>query len=134
MEKFVVQTNYGPIRGCHKTSQLNDDYFAYQGIPFAKPPIGELRFKAPEPCEPWKDILDATKEKPIPFPADRSTVMHDNSEDCLYLNIYKKDVSPKFKKTISLNIKNTLLFPLDRFKRQISCSCFYLWWCFSFRI
>ena len=38
---------------------------AYKGIPFAAPPVGELRWKAPQPCADWDGILDAYQFGPI---------------------------------------------------------------------
>uniref|UniRef100_A0A914DY23 Carboxylesterase type B domain-containing protein n=1 Tax=Acrobeloides nanus TaxID=290746 RepID=A0A914DY23_9BILA len=74
---------------------------AYLGIPYGKPPIGELRFKKPEPAEPWDGIKECTKFGPS-CPYDDSffidKVLYEGpkitkSEDCLYLNVF----APKFK-------------------------------------
>ena len=56
-----IETTKGKIKGFQE--------FGYQrffGIPFAKPPVGDLRFREPEPMDPWKDVKDATKFSPIP--------------------------------------------------------------------
>lgn len=47
LEEFrVVKTNYGPVRGALNITLLdNRHYYSYKGIPFAKPPLGHLRFK-----------------------------------------------------------------------------------------
>ncbi|VDK59688.1 unnamed protein product [Anisakis simplex] len=82
-----IQTIYGQIDGFeHQTS---DGHIAnvFLGIPFAKPPIGELRFEKPEVPEPWKEPLDATKFAPACTPHHRSGIPGEHSEDCLYLNI-----------------------------------------------
>uniref|UniRef100_A0A7G3ABS3 Carboxylic ester hydrolase n=1 Tax=Lutzomyia longipalpis TaxID=7200 RepID=A0A7G3ABS3_LUTLO len=64
---------------------------AFFGIPYAKPPMGNLRFSEPEPAERWNGTLDCTKEKPICIQENvlipNPTV--DGSEDCLYLNVYR---------------------------------------------
>ncbi|MBN1998627.1 carboxylesterase family protein [candidate division KSB1 bacterium] len=64
----------------------------YLGIPFAKPPVGDLRWKAPQPADNWEGVLETKKFRPRPVQADvfgdmkfRSESM---SEDCLYLNVW----------------------------------------------
>jgi para-nitrobenzyl esterase len=64
----------------------------YLGIPFARPPVGELRWKAPQPVVPWSGVRDArhfgaSPVQAVPFPdiVFRSSGM---SEDCLYLNVW----------------------------------------------
>lgn len=44
-DTIIVETNYGPVRGLKRTSAVGDQFFSFRGIPYAKPPIGELRFK-----------------------------------------------------------------------------------------
>jgi para-nitrobenzyl esterase len=51
----VVRTTAGPVRGVRREGSL-----AFLGIPFAQAPVGELRFAAPVPMEPWADVRDAT--------------------------------------------------------------------------
>ena len=48
-------TNYGEIRGKKK-----EEYLAFRGIPYAKPPVGRLRFRPPQEPEPWEGIRDCT--------------------------------------------------------------------------
>ena len=51
----VVQTKAGQVRGSEENGAV-----VFRGIPFAKPPVGALRFCAPEPAEPWDGVRDAT--------------------------------------------------------------------------
>ena len=61
----------------------------YLGIPYAEPPIGDLRFKSPEPAKPWIGILDATSSKAsCPQPKVKGENATSTSEDCLYMNIW----------------------------------------------
>lgn len=106
----VVTTNYGKLRGL-KTSLPNEilgPVEQYLGIPYALPPIGERRFQPPEPPMSWPGIRNATQFAPVCpqfledrfllndmlpvwFTANLDTVVtyvQDQSEDCLYLNIY----------------------------------------------
>jgi para-nitrobenzyl esterase len=67
----------------------------FAGIPFAQPPVGELRLRPPQPAGPWTGVRDATTYPPSP--AQRGTALlqgdvpgltiGDTGEDCLYLNV-----------------------------------------------
>lgn len=66
----------------------------YRGIPYAAPPVGELRWKPPQPVEPWEGIRECTTFGPMaaqyPFPQSffyDSIPESEMSEDCLYLNV-----------------------------------------------
>jgi para-nitrobenzyl esterase len=73
----------GERRGAHAV---------FRGIPFAKPPVGKLRFRAPEPLEPWSGVRAARDFGPSSVQVTTSfvtsTVPQPVSEDCLYLNVY----------------------------------------------
>ncbi|CAM9438934.1 unnamed protein product [Bubo scandiacus] len=78
----------------------------FLGIPFAKAPVGSLRFSPPEPPEPWNDLRDATSYPPL-CPQDLSMLKtaeknfkekhlpFRTSEDCLFLNVYSPAGSDK---------------------------------------
>ena len=70
--------------------QGHNDSHAWLGIPFAKPPLGELRWQAPQPVEPWKNRKEATKigNPCIQLPINPETPGPIGSEDCLYLNVW----------------------------------------------
>ncbi|XP_046676959.1 juvenile hormone esterase-like isoform X1 [Homalodisca vitripennis] len=96
-ETVVIQTKLGQLRGLVKHSVLNDKtYYAFLGIPFGKPPLGDLRFKAPEPYGGWEGMRDALTDGNDPKQpvfmniTCQSTPDHETigSEDCLYLNVY----------------------------------------------
>src|SRR5690606_2928229 len=57
----------------------------YKGIPFAAPPVGELRWRAPQPAAKWEGVRAADKFGPDPYQGDGKGSV---SEDCLYLNIW----------------------------------------------
>ncbi|RXG68851.1 Esterase SG1 [Armadillidium vulgare] len=65
-------------------------FYAFRGIPYAKPPLGSLRWADPELFDgPWeRDRLDATKFKSFcpQYDHDKNSVL--GNEDCLYLNIF----------------------------------------------
>ncbi|XP_064550488.1 esterase B1-like [Drosophila montana] len=89
----VLDTEYGRVRGLQRKTLYDEElYFAFEGIPYAKPPLGELRFRAPQPPETWTHILDCTY--PRSKPMHRHLVLRsiEGSEDCLYLNVYSKSL------------------------------------------
>ena len=78
----VVQTVYGGVEG-YTAYGVNH----YLGIPFAAPPVGPLRFRQPQPPEPWKDTRHAfLSGSPCPQVLDGQLWI--GREDCLYLNVY----------------------------------------------
>ncbi|XP_074483919.1 neuroligin 4 X-linked a isoform X1 [Sebastes fasciatus] len=106
----VVTTNYGKLRGVKVTlpNEILGPVEQYLGIPYALAPTGERRFQPPEPPMSWPGIRNATQFAPVCpqfledrfllndmlpvwFTANLDTVVtyvQEQSEDCLYLNIY----------------------------------------------
>ena len=88
---FSIQTKTinGAIEGNYDTKTGIQTYF---GVPFAKPPIGNLRWKAPQPVESWKGVKEAKRFGPRPVQGivfgDMNSRSNGLSEDCLYLNIW----------------------------------------------
>ena len=82
-----VLTQLGAVEGERRNGHL-----VFRGIPFAAPPIGRLRFRAPEPAAPWTGVRDARAFGPsslqVPTALVTNTTPDPSSEDCLYLNIY----------------------------------------------
>ena len=72
--------------------QKKDGILSFKGIPFAKAPVGALRWKAPQKCEISAAVREAYHFGPSPIqtviPSERAS-MYEQSEDCLYLNIWK---------------------------------------------
>ena len=64
---------------------------SFKGIPYAQPPVGTLRWRAPLPPKSWKGVRQATKYghdcMQLPFPADDAPIRTKPSEDCLFLNV-----------------------------------------------
>ena len=97
---LIARTDAGALRGTQTGSAI-----AFMGIPFARPPVGELRWEAPQSPTPWTEVRDATRpghactQSPaglVPFLApmaqeygsNYSEAPVDFSEDCLYLNVW----------------------------------------------
>ncbi|XP_057652549.1 juvenile hormone esterase-like [Diorhabda carinulata] len=89
--EILVTTPNGVVQGRQEYSQRGISFYAFQQIPYAKPPVGNLRFKEPEPVESWEGILNATYndkfcfQQTNQFSIDISLL---ENEDCLYLNVY----------------------------------------------
>ena len=85
--------SYGKLQGAQE-----GDVCTFRGIPFAKPPVGPLRFRPPERPESWSGVRDATRFGPGSYQANRplaailGIVVPEQSEDCLTLNVWTPDV------------------------------------------
>lgn len=88
----IVQTNYGRVEGTTMTSRLDASFHAFLKIPFAAPPIGELRFEPPRAIEPWNYVLNATEYGPMCVQRSLRPSF-EISEDCLHLNVYTKSLT-----------------------------------------
>src|ERR1700733_7268296 len=84
----IADTTAGKIAGRDK-----DGLLLFAGVPFAAAPVGELRFRAPEPHEGWAGVRDATAfgavsvQRGDSLAAVGPTPAPDWSEDCLFLNV-----------------------------------------------
>ena len=83
-----VDTLYGSVEGF----QIEEGVKAYLGVPYAQPPVGELRWKAPQRLQEWEGVKDCKSFGPDPMqPIIYSDMVFRGngfSEDCLYLNIW----------------------------------------------
>jgi para-nitrobenzyl esterase len=92
----VPQLDSGPISGIRE-----DGLWVYKGVPYAAPPVGELRWKEPQPVAPWKEVRACTEYGPACPQAEwpyqvQSDIFRitDQDEDCLYLNVWTPAASP----------------------------------------
>ena len=88
MALLKAHTSYGIVSG--KPGDSNAAISDFLGIPYAKPPVGELRFMAPQDPEPWAGEINCTSfgHACIQQQHPNDTSPADFSEDCLYLNVY----------------------------------------------
>jgi para-nitrobenzyl esterase len=92
----VVPVTGGSIRG----SIISDGGAAFKGIPFACPPIGDLRWRDPQPVAPWQGIREATRfSAPCTQLSEKwnDYFVPKSAEDCLYLNVASPEWPPKAK-------------------------------------
>ena len=81
--RLLVQTSEGKVHGV-----AGQGVREFKGIPFAAPPVGELRFEPPAPVELWQGVLDATAMRDACPQARRFNLTEEsNVEDCLHLNV-----------------------------------------------
>jgi para-nitrobenzyl esterase len=77
----VLSTPSGSLRG-----ETADGIRIFRGVPFAEPPVGQLRFRPTVPVKPWKGTRDATTFSSAAMQPNEPRVPQ--SEDCLYLNVW----------------------------------------------
>ncbi|HEX8106279.1 MAG TPA: carboxylesterase/lipase family protein [Kofleriaceae bacterium] len=82
----------GEVHGSVKGTSLQ-----FLGIPYAKPPVGDLRWKAPQKPDPWSNVRDATQFGKRCAQLMDPTLQNaaSNDEDCLYLNVWTWSPPPK---------------------------------------
>ncbi|KAK9883514.1 hypothetical protein WA026_001690 [Henosepilachna vigintioctopunctata] len=80
----IVSSPLGQYQGTTATSRLGKPFFSFRGIPYAQPPINELRFKPPVPIAKHEVIFNATQDGVV-CPQQTTEPV---SEDCLLLNVY----------------------------------------------
>ncbi len=83
-----VATQSGAVSG-----RVEDGIASWKGIPFAAPPVGALRWRAPQPVKPWKGLRETTSYASDcmqkPFDGDAAPLGTPPAEDCLYANVWK---------------------------------------------
>ncbi|MDX1642300.1 MAG: carboxylesterase family protein, partial [Balneolaceae bacterium] len=103
----IVSTDKGEVEGVYNSET---GVYVYKGIPFAKAPVGDLRWWAPQPVEEWDSVFDATEfgaicmqSEPAPFSMWTQEFIApagNMSEDCLNLNIWTKEGSADAKRPV----------------------------------
>lgn len=76
-----LNTSQGVVEG-----QLSDGIYSFKGIPYARPPLGDLRWRAPQPAQPHEGVLAAMEFGPRCLQSSRQAGAM--SEDCLLLNVW----------------------------------------------
>ncbi|WP_137173690.1 carboxylesterase/lipase family protein [Massilia sp. HP4] len=88
----VVTIDSGKVEG-----KVDEGIASWKGIPFAAPPVGSLRWRAPQAVQPWTGVRQATSHAAdcmqLPFPSDAAPLGTKPAEDCLYLNVWKPAAS-----------------------------------------
>jgi len=87
----AVKTDAGYVSGTIR-GEPGREVYVYRGIPYAAPPVGDLRWKSPQPTASWSGIRECTRYsiQPAQFPdvnVPEEAQKIPSSEDCLYLNV-----------------------------------------------
>jgi para-nitrobenzyl esterase len=85
-EQLSVTIDGGTVRGSGE-----DDLITFKGIPFARPPVGDLRWRAPQRVTPWEGVREASAfgHDPMQLLTAGAPDPAGISEDCLYLNVWR---------------------------------------------
>ena len=90
-DNVIVITNSGKVKGKIETS-TNGTFYTFKGIPYAKPPLGDLRFAKSVQPDPWDEAINANESGPscVQSPIKTNSIISTPpySEDCLQLNIF----------------------------------------------
>jgi para-nitrobenzyl esterase len=92
--RATATTTFGALQG-----DVDGGTVVFRGIPYARPPLAELRFAPPRPPEPWAGLRDATTFGPVAMqpanPVSGRQARAGTSEDCLYLNVWTPAVDDR---------------------------------------
>lgn len=97
-DQALIKVNQGKLQGV-----VEDGVKVFRGIPYAAPPVGDLRFRAPEDPESWRGVRDASKygaasiQNTAMAESGAVKVFSQYEEDCLYLNVWSTAPSPDAK-------------------------------------
>ncbi|KAF6214921.1 hypothetical protein GE061_009666 [Apolygus lucorum] len=89
LDNPVIDTLQGRAMGWERLSRDGRVYQAWSSIPYAQPPLGELRFKPSKLAEKWTGTLNATVDPPMCLQASENDDGVVGSEDCLHVNVYR---------------------------------------------
>lgn len=113
MALLETRIESGLVRG---TTGWNQAITIFKGVPFAAPPVGDLRWKAPQPCQPWEGVRPciewASMAMQEGYVSEGGGIIgtefyvgnYQKSEDCLYLNIWTPAESPDEKLPVAVYI------------------------------
>ncbi|VEN62745.1 unnamed protein product [Callosobruchus maculatus] len=102
-----VTLRQGVLEGFYKQSVEGNIIYAFEGVPYAEPPVGHLRFKDPQPPKPWQGIWKANTMftcMQLYHYTPQGQDMVTGDEDCLYMNIYTPDLNPTEKMDVLVYI------------------------------
>jgi para-nitrobenzyl esterase len=86
------------IAGGTIEGKVDDGVSSFKGVPYAAPPVGDLRWRPPQPAKPWSGVKATTEYghdcAQLPFPGDAAPLGTPPAEDCLVLNVWRPAQRP----------------------------------------
>ena len=113
MALIKAKTTAGWVEGLPASNQM---FSVFRGVPFAEPPVGDFRWKDPQPVKPWEGVRQCYKFGPKAMQEEKASEgggivstefyvgNYDKSEDCLYLNIWTPAKDPEEKLPVAVYI------------------------------
>nr|QIK02096.1 carboxylesterase 2 [Holotrichia parallela] len=99
----TVEIHQGRLRGVVKNDRKGGKFYSFLSVPYARKPVGNLRFMIPAWAEKWEGLLDAVSDLPMCLQHDleRNII---GQEDCLYLNVHTAELEAKDLKPVMVYI------------------------------
>ncbi|XP_052753164.1 venom carboxylesterase-6-like [Galleria mellonella] len=90
----IVKVASGNLLGTWKVSTNGRHYASFEGVPYARPPVGKYRFREPQQLKPWVGTWDASRilSPCLQYEPSMKTIL--GSENCLFLNVYTPKLTP----------------------------------------
>ncbi|XP_038220747.1 venom carboxylesterase-6-like [Zerene cesonia] len=89
----IVRVHHGMLQGTWKESTNGRTFASFQGIPYARPPVGKYRFRDPQPMKPWLGTWDATRTLSDCLQYEPIFKKITGDENCLFLNVYSPNIA-----------------------------------------
>ncbi|XP_075977670.1 venom carboxylesterase-6-like [Anticarsia gemmatalis] len=90
----TVRIPHGVLQGSWRVSTKGRSYASFQGVPYARPPVGKYRFREPQQLKPWPGVWDATRVLSPCMQYDPLIGKIVGDENCLFVNVYTPRLQP----------------------------------------
>ncbi|CAB3255048.1 unnamed protein product [Arctia plantaginis] len=115
----VVRVTEGLLEGEEIQNEYGGTYFSFKGIPYAQPPVGDLRFKAPQSVQPWTGVRSAKKFGPKCCQFDSLNPNQDNLNRNIYTSAMGVEEFLQNKSVVSHGDDLAYLFPIKHLSSKV---------------